>query len=166
MTLFKPSANHLLCTALNLCYIPHISVLFKEITTVVFQTNYAYKNTLLSPKFTIRTGQCCTMLLILIAFPHRMTLLEIPHSTLLAPFHPIKSSCVILFWNIFHILKDTSSKTSQSTTSHKVHTTQVEFEVPKATKMTIFQDVALCSFNHSNNNIPNHTTLRPRRWQS
>jgi len=161
MTLYKPSANHLLYTTPNLCDIPHISVLFKEVTTVVFQTSYAYKNTLLSPKFTIRTGQCCMMLPILIACPHRMTLLEIPHSTILAPFHLIKSSCVILFWNIFHILKGTFSKTS-----HKVHTTQVKFEVPKAIKMTIFEDVALCSLNHSNNNIPNYTTLWPKRWQS
>jgi len=63
-------------------------------------------------------------------------------------------------------LKVTFSKTPQSTTSHKVNTIQVEFEVPKATKMTIFQDVALCSFHHSNINTPNYTTLWPRRWLS
>jgi len=69
MTLYKPTANHLLCTAPNLRYIPHSSVFFKEVTTVVFQTSYAYKNTLLSPNFTIRTGQFCMMLLVLTAFP-------------------------------------------------------------------------------------------------
>ena len=66
-----------------------------------------------------------------------MTLLEIriSYSIVLAPFHLIKSSCVIFFWNIFHILKVTFSKTSQSTTSHKVYTIQVEFEVLRATNL-------------------------------
>jgi hypothetical protein len=111
MTLYKPTANNLLYMAPNLCDISHISVLFKEVTTVVFQTSYAYRNTLLSPNFTVRTGQCCTVLLILTAFPQNNIAWSkniTCHS--LVPFHLIKSSCVILFWTFFtfwtsHFLK-------------------------------------------------------------
>ena len=139
----------------------------KKFTTVVFQTSYAYRNILLTPNFTIRTGQCCTMLLILTAFPQNDNAWS-KNITFHSP-SPLSSDKIKLcdsLQNIFHILKVTFSKTSQSTTSHKLHTIQVEFEVPKATKMTIFQEVALCSLNHSNNNTPNYNTLRHRRWKS
>ena len=165
MTLKKPTANQLPWSVPDLWDTVHILIFFKEVTTVVFQANDANKNTLKSPNFTIRTkavmytatDSCClskndTAWNKNITF-HSLNLL-----------HLIKSSCVILSWNFFHIVKVTFSKTLQRTTSNKVHDIQVEFEVPTATKTTIFRDVAPCSLIHSARNIPNYIASQPRRW--